>query len=339
MSYVLTQDTIIPKKPVRPTKRRTDLLVMAGLFILFAIGLIGMAAATGWQETWEQLTKLTPLQLFALLSLSMVNYIFRGIRWHLFSTRLGINLLPRHNLLHFVAGFAMTITPGRLGELVRLRWIHRMSGWPITKITPLPLVDRAFDMAAMGLVLAGGLVFANTGVSGAAPVAGLAIGTALIVTRPAVLAGVITVLHKAIGRWHRVFANLRQAARSMKTFGKVSTAVPALALSLIGWLAEGLSLFLLLKWMGADISLSMAIVIFIFSTLAGGLTGAPGGIGGAEAAMIFLLSLNDVPMAVSIPATAVIRVTSLWFAILIGLITFPIAERLSRKAQTVNFRA
>jgi uncharacterized protein (TIRG00374 family) len=339
MSYVLTHNSLLPKDPSAATKRRTDLYIMAALFILFAIGLIGMAAATGWQETWDQLKMLSLLQIFALLSLSMVNYIFRGIRWHLFSTRLGLNLLPRHNVLHFVAGFAMTITPGRLGELVRLRWIHRMTGVPVTRITPLPLVDRAFDMAAMGLVLAGALVVANAGISGAAPVATLAIGTAIIVTRPVILAWIITRIHKVVGKWSRVFANLRQAARSMKVFGKYSTAVPALILSLIGWLAEGVSLFLLLKWMGADISLSMAIVIFVFSTLAGGLTGAPGGIGGAEAAMIFLLTINNVPMAISIPATAVIRVTSLWFAILIGLVTFPIAERLSRKTQIVNLRA
>ncbi len=312
---------------------------MAGLFILFFIGLIGLAAATGWQETWDQLKTLSVLQILALLSLSMVNYIFRGIRWHLFSTRLGLNLLPRHNILHFVAGFAMTITPGRLGELVRLRWINRMTGTPVTRITPLPLVDRAFDMAAMGLVLAGALALVNAGIAGAAPVAALAIVTAIIVTRPAILAWVITQLHKIVGRWSRTFASLRLAARSMKVFGNFGTAIPALILSLIGWLAEGFSLYLLLLWMGAEISLSMAIVIFVFSTLAGGLTGAPGGIGGAEAAMLFLLTMNGVPMAVAIPATAVIRVTSLWFAILIGLITFPVAERLSRKTQIVNLRA
>jgi hypothetical protein len=38
---------------------------------------------------------------------------------------------------------------------------------------------------------------------------------------------------------------------------------------------------------------------------------------------------------VSIPATAVIRLTTLWFAILIGLAIFPMAERLSNKANYV----
>ena len=72
--------------------------------------------------------------------------------------------------------------------------------------------------------------------------------------------------------------------------------------------------------------MAKAIAIFVFSTLAGGLTGAPGGVGGAEAAMVALLALEGIPLETSIPATALIRLTTLWFAILIGLVVFPIAE-------------
>jgi uncharacterized protein (TIRG00374 family) len=102
-----------------------------------------------------------------------------------------------------------------------------------------------------------------------------------------------------------------------------------LGLGLIGWMAEGYAFHLLLVWLGADIGLWKAVAIFVFSTLAGGLTGAPGGLGGAEAAMVALLSLDGVPLEVSVPATAVIRLTTLWFAIAIGLAVFPFAERKS----------
>ena len=104
-------------------------------------------------------------------------------------------------------------------------------------------------------------------------------------------------------------------------------------LGLLGWLAEGYAFYLLLDWMGAEIAPTTAIAIFLFSTLAGGLTGAPGGVGGAEAAMVALLTLEGVPLAMSIPATAIIRLTTLWFAIVIGLLIFPFAERTSKKIQ------
>jgi uncharacterized protein (TIRG00374 family) len=83
--------------------------------------------------------------------------------------------------------------------------------------------------------------------------------------------------------------------------------------------------------MGAEIGLMKAIAIFVFAPLAGGLTGAPGGVGGAEAAMIALLALDGVPMEVSVPATAIIRITTLWFALAVGMAVFPFAERLSMR--------
>ena len=86
--------------------------------------------------------------------------------------------------------------------------------------------------------------------------------------------------------------------------------------------------------MGADIGFWTAVAIFIFATLAGGLTGAPGGLGGAEAAMVALLVGFGTPLEIALPATLIIRLTTLWFAIAIGFVVFPIAEKHSKSSKT-----
>lgn len=315
-----------------PARLWRDRMILWGLIALFVVGMVGLVSATGWEDTWAELRKLSLAQVAALLSLSLLNYLIRGARWHLLARRLGLPLRLRHSVLHFIGGFAMTITPGRVGELVRLRWITRMTGWPFERVTPLPLADRAFDLAAMGSVLGIAILISGTGGIGAAPVAALALGAAVVVTRPALLIKLVETSHGLTRRWPRPFARLRQAARSMGLFSPLHIAGPAMILSAIGWMAEGMALFLLLHWMGADISLAAATVIFLFSTLAGGLTGAPGGLGGAEASMMVLLSMNGVPLHVALAATTVIRITTLWYAIGLGVLTFPFAEKLSRKA-------
>ncbi len=317
-----------PKTFNKPTR---DLLVLGGLLALFLIGLAGVAAATGWEETWAQLSKLTLWQITLLLALSLVNYLARSLRWHVFGRSLGLNLSAGTSITHFFGGFAMSITPGRIGELVRIRWISRLSGWRPERISPLPLVDRAFDLAGMGLLLAAGVMLSSAGSLGAIAVAGLALVSALIATRPVLLETVVTLIWRALRRWPRVFVRLRRAARSIGVFSTPAAGLAGLGLSVLGWFAECAALYVLLVWMGAPIDMSTAVVIFIFSTLAGGLTGAPGGIGGAEAAMVFLLGLNGVPLEVALPATAVIRLTTLWFAIALGLFTFPVAERNSKR--------
>ncbi|RYH10702.1 lysylphosphatidylglycerol synthase transmembrane domain-containing protein [Tropicimonas sp. IMCC6043] len=310
-----------------------DVALLGGLLCLFLAGLAGLATATGWEETLEQIRRLSWLQVAALLGLSLCNYLLRSARWHVFARSLGLPTRLVQDIRHFLGGFAMTVTPGRVGELIRMRWLRRETGWSFERTAPLVLVDRASDLAAMGILLAIALAFSTVGIGGALPVVLLALGAAYVATHPRLLAWVVTQAYRALGRWPRIFGRIRQAARSLRHFSKPGILTLALALGTAGWLAEGYAFHLLLGWMGAEVGLWSAVAIFVFSTLAGGLTGAPGGVGGAEAAMIALLKLQGVPLEVSVPATAVIRLTTLWFAILIGLAVFPIAERQSKKAR------
>ncbi|MGB5557296.1 MAG: lysylphosphatidylglycerol synthase transmembrane domain-containing protein [Paracoccaceae bacterium] len=329
----MTQTNPATPLPRTAKRRLRDRVVIAGLLGLFIVGLIGLATATGWAETWAQVAKLGPAQIAALLALSLANYLLRALRWHLFARRLGLPTALGTNALHFLAGFAMTVTPGRVGELVRMRWLRRETGWSFERTAPLVLVDRASDLAAMAVLLGLTASMSATGIAGAVPVTALALIAAVIVTRPALLAGLATRTHRATGLWPRLFARVRRAARSLARFADPRTFAVAAVLGGIGWFAEGFAFHLLLVWMGADIGLAKAVAIFIFSALAGGLTGAPGGVGGAEAAMIALLALDGVPLDVSVAATAIIRLTTLWFAILIGMILFPLAERRSLKGK------
>lgn len=317
-----------------PAARRwRDRALIAGLLGLVGLGLAGLASATGWRETLAQIARLHLWQIAALLGLSLANYLMRSARWHLLARRLGLPTTLAQDIRHYLGGFAMSVTPGRVGELVRMRWLRRETGWAIERSAPLALMDRAGDLAAMGLILALAVSLAAGGIAGALPVTLLALAAAVVATRPRLLAALVILAYRALGRFPRLFARARSAARSLSRFSHGPTLGVVIALGLMGWMAEGYAFHLLLGWMGAEIGLWKAIAIFVFATLAGGLTGAPGGLGGAEAAMVALLSLDGVPLEISVPATAVIRLTTLWFAIAIGLATFPLAERASLKAQ------
>ena len=308
-------------------------LWIIALSAVVLLGIIGLALANGWQQDWLYALRIGWPQFGALLALSLINYTLRGLRWHIFARRLGLQTGVLQNFRHYFGGFAMTVTPGKVGELVRMLWLKRETGWPLERTAPLALLDRASDLAAMAILLGIAIALSATGVTGAVPVTLLALAAAYVSTRPNLMAGMASAAFRMAGRWPRFFARIRTAARSLGRFSSRPLMAISTLLGGLGWFAEGYAFYLLLGWMGADVSLSLAVAIFMFSTLAGGLTGAPGGLGGAEAAMVALLSLEGVPLDISLPATAVIRLTTLWFAIGIGLVIFPFAERHSIKVR------
>ena len=324
-------DGLYTPDPPRPTRRRWDRWLLVGLVALLLLGLGALVADAGWAETREAVLRLTPLDIAILLTLSLANYLTRAVRWHLFARRLGLSTGFDRNLLHFFGGFAMSVTPGRVGELVRTRWLERETGWSMARTAPLILVDRAADLAAMAAILGGTLALTGMGPAKGLPVAIGALAAAALATRPRVLSMLADLGYRMTGRFARLFVRVRHAAASLGQFNAVGLMAGATALGIVGWAAEGWAFHLLLGWMGADVRLAPAIAIFVFSTLAGGLTGAPGGVGGAEAAMVALLTLEGVPPEISVPATLVIRATTLWFALGLGLVAFPLAERTSAR--------
>ncbi|MEO0693290.1 MAG: lysylphosphatidylglycerol synthase transmembrane domain-containing protein, partial [Pseudomonadota bacterium] len=228
-----------PGSPRGSDTTRRDLWILGGLFALMVVGLFGLAAATGWEETWAEITSLEAWEIAVLLGLSLVNYGFRGLRWHMFARRLGLPTGLTQDMRHFIGGFAMSATPGRVGELVRMRWLRRETGWSFERTAPLVLVDRASDLVAMALILALALALSAGGIAGAVPVVILALAGAYVATHPSLLGGLAAMGYRVLGAFPRLFARIRGASRSLAQFRGPWLIVFAAVLGIIGWMAEG----------------------------------------------------------------------------------------------------
>ncbi len=299
---------------------------------LFCVGIFGAIATTGWRDSVAALKELGWLNPLILLALAGAHYVIRALRWHLLARSAGLPTSLAQNALHFFGGFAMTATPGRLGELVRLRWIGRATGWRFDQSAPIAFADRAIELAGMItlIVLCLGLSSIGTGA-----VWQLLAFTAILIwiaATPTLLVRIITRIYRMIGRGGRLFVRLRRMIHGLEPFLRVSILVPITAISVIGWAFEGIAFALLLNWLDAPVGLWAAAAIFLISVLSGALSGLPGGLGSTEASIIALLLLQGVSVETSVIATAVIRLTTLWFAILIGIFVFPVAEIKSQPA-------
>jgi uncharacterized membrane protein YbhN (UPF0104 family) len=268
---------------------------------------------------------LSPGLLIAVLGLSLANYAVRSLRWQLLSRAAGLRVPLGRNSLYYIAGFAFAMTPGKVGEVVRLWLLHRHHGTPYERSVGLLLVDRLTDALPL-LIFCLPALGRFAGQAWGATAAGLLLLAALgLLLRPNWLAGLVRLVYARVRHKPRLFARMLRSLHPLPTIAAPLILAPALGLGLLGWLAEIVGAWLVLGALGTEIGLAPTAFVFAFSMLVGGLPVFPGGVGGAEGTMIGLLLLVGVDAGTAVTATVIIRLATLGFALLLGVAVLPLA--------------
>ncbi|MCZ6891627.1 MAG: flippase-like domain-containing protein, partial [Chloroflexi bacterium] len=89
---------------------------------------------------------------------------------------------------------------------------------------------------------------------------------------------------------------------------------------------------------GLDLSLSPveAVGVYAAATLIGAASLLPGGLGGTEGSMALFLRQLGLPRGGASSATLLVRLCTLWFAFLIGLLSLLWLQRTSLREQPVE---
>jgi uncharacterized protein (TIRG00374 family) len=267
--------------------------------------------------------------------LSLVSYTLRIFRWRTYLARLGHKVALRFAALTFVAGFAYTLSPGKIGELVRARYYVPL-GIPLRNTTAAFLVERLMDLVAMLLLAA--LIF-----TGSSRYTAALLAAALFV--------LLVLVCLALAPWATLERTLRSASylgaklRRLAAGFAASLAItrillrPAmlawgLLLSLLAWGFEGLGLALLaLMFPEAHLDLATALGIYGVAVLLGSLSFLPGGLGGTEAVMTALLAAHGMKVSEALVVTLILRLVTLWLAVAIGWLALFLLRQ--RRAPTV----
>jgi len=228
--------------------------------------------------------------------------------------RVDIDVPTSRSFTIFVAGLTMTITPAKLGELLKCGLLKRSFDVPVRRSAPVVLAERITD--ATGVVV--------LAVVGGAGVHNWPLLVAAVV---AVVAVVVIVRSPLLER----FTRLGEAPEAARALLGTKLLVGMTLLSAVSWLCECLAAYVCVRGLRLDLSFADTIVVFTLGSLAGALSFLPGGIGVAETSMTGLMrALGDVSKAGAAAATVLIRLATLWFAVALGLIGLAVEERLAR---------
>lgn len=254
--------------------------------------------------------------------LSLLNYLGRAIRWNYYLKSLGFHLAPRYVVLTYLAGFAFTLSPGKVGEMARARYYQRDQNMQLSSTAAAFFVERLMDVLAMACLALLGLAAAGSLHWLLAAVAVMLPGLLMLAGAPwqAWQRRFGAASGRPGGALRRTLDGALSTLASARTLLRPRLAVGAFLLGLLCWGLEGVGLWLLVQQMAPAAALqpSTAIGIYAIAIIAGALSFLPGGLGGTEVVMAALLGAQGVAPAEAIMITLVCRVVTLWLAVAIG---------------------
>jgi uncharacterized membrane protein YbhN (UPF0104 family) len=253
-------------------------------------------------------------------SFSLMNYALRIVRWRQYLARLGHSIALGFTSLSYVAGFAFTVSPGKVGEMARARYYSRI-GITLPDVAGAFFVERLMDLLAM-LVLAVLILAVAPRYHAAIWAAGGIIAIALVSLAVLPWAAIADAL-RASPRIPRPLARLAVgaagalgAARSLLSPGML---LSGFCIGLLAWGLEGLGLYTLgSMFPPAHVAVAVGVGIYAVAVLVGALSFLPGGLGSTEAIMTALLTAQGYPMPDALLITIVCRILTLWLAVGIG---------------------
>ncbi|HWE29066.1 MAG TPA: lysylphosphatidylglycerol synthase transmembrane domain-containing protein [Polyangia bacterium] len=302
---------------------------------LGALFYVGFAAYSGFHKVVDALEHYAWATAAGALTLAAINYLLRFLKWELYLRRLGVRIPIRDSFGIFLSGFSLTVTPGKVGEVLKSYLLREAHGVPMARTAPIVVAERLTDLVALALLalIGVGSILHGGGGERVAWVALGLVGVAVACVASERLAHAVIDLVGGMPVVGKLAPKLREFYGATRELLAPAPLVLATLLSIAAWTCECLAFWLVLRGFdGAAASLELCTFIYATMTIAGALSFLPGGLGVQEIGMVKLLvaQAHGVSEPMAAAATFVTRLCTLWFAVIIGVVALVITQRRTR---------
>ena len=288
--------------------------------VVFACALAAVFLVLGMIATWRlvgraELPEQAGWLLVLMLPLGTASYFLRFARWHVLTRRLAPNLGLAPSLRIYAAGFAMGLTPGRVGEFCKFPLLREETGVPEALAAPIFPLERLTEAASFtALAVVGGL-FSHVALGRLGPGA-----IAAVVAVPAL--AVVGVLLRFSRRRRETSTSrswLRMLLDGAATAAEARALATAMACALLARVCDTGLFWCAAAAAGLTLPLAGAALAWGLAGLAGGLLLLPGGVGAAEGSLVATATVFGADPGVALAAALLARSLSLWAWIPAGL--------------------
>lgn len=254
-----------------------------------------------------------------LLVLSFGNYITRFIKWDYYLSIIKVKIKKYDSFSIFMSGLIMSITPGKVGELLKAYLVKEVTKDPVSKTAPVIFAERITDFLSLLLITIIGAYAFDYGIKISIGVTIFFVVLIIIISNKKISLSILNSLER-IAVLKKYIASIHKAYESSYRLLRPIPLITMTFISLISWGFECFGYHLILLNFDIDYGFFWTSFSYAFATIIGAISMLPGGLGVTEGSLTFLLIKKGVANNIAVTTTFIVRVVTLWFAVFVGVI-------------------
>lgn len=264
--------------------------------------------------------------ILTALGLFSTGYLLRSFRWVIMIKNMKIKIPILKNIIIYFTGYAFSLTPGKIGEGIRSKYLKDEFQVPITKSFPTVLSERYYDV--IGILV---IIFLTTGLSTQNFIIYLSIAFIFLfyfAIKKKIAEKLLLPFFK-IKKFSSFCNRLIDLIDTIEILLKPKVFFQITVLTIVSWAFEAIGTYFVFKSFGIELGILKASFLYVITSFIGAASFLPGGLGGTEASFLGLLLAGGFKYNDILGPVLITRFFALWYVIIIG-ITFTFIYKLNK---------
>ncbi len=301
--------------------------------IVIIIAVVGLYAAffiaSDIKTVYDKITSFKIEFLLIIIPLVTFGWFVLFARWHLLLKNSKILIPKKDSLLIFFSGFALTIIPGKVGELIKSQLLKTKFQVPRSKTVPIVMLEQMYTLIGLVIISFFGIWFFELGAYVLGFFTALLIFAFILISSKKVFNKLIAIFEK-----RKFTSRFVDPLSSSYDIIKKSTKGPitfyASALTTVFWLIEAVVVYFVLLAFGVEnMEFLMVIPTYTTSLMLGFLSFLPMGLGVVEGSLASFFSLQGIEVSLSLTIVIIIRIFTRWYGVAVGFVALRLSGGLT----------
>jgi len=295
---------------------RNFLLVVVSMIVLYVVFLIVSDFNVIREKIFDFKTDYLPI----ILLLAPLSWIIVFFRWHFLLKNSNIIIPKKENFKIYMAGFAMSVTPGKVGELIKSQFLKSKYGVSRKNTLPIIISEYFYHMVGVLVVSIIGVYYFEFSLYIIILTSALIIITLTIISSETFFKKFVNLISKR-NFLKKYVSPISDSHIILKKSTRGKIFIISSVLSIAFWLTEVLIVyFVFLSFNILNFEFFKIAAIYTTSLILGMLSFLPMGVGVVEGSLAGFLNYEGIDISIALTLIILIRIFTRWYGVIVGLI-------------------